>query len=80
MGRLRAPPADGFPGRGTGGSKRCSPGGTFVSIVRVGLSETKKFAEGYDAIFGKKKKGGQAKKAAPAKASAARKKKAGKKT
>jgi hypothetical protein len=24
-----------------------------VSIVRVGLSETKKFAEGYDAIFGK---------------------------
>jgi hypothetical protein len=27
----------------------------FVSIVRVGLAETKKFAEGYDAIFGKKK-------------------------
>jgi hypothetical protein len=26
-----------------------------VSIVRVGLAETKKFAEGYDAIFGKKK-------------------------
>jgi hypothetical protein len=25
-----------------------------VSIVRVGLAETKKFAEGYDAIFGKK--------------------------
>jgi hypothetical protein len=25
-----------------------------VSIVRVGLSETKKFAEGYEAIFGKK--------------------------
>jgi hypothetical protein len=27
-----------------------------VSIVRIGLSETKNFAEGYDAIFGKKAK------------------------
>ncbi len=26
-----------------------------MSIVRVGLSETEKFAEGYEAIFGKKK-------------------------
>jgi hypothetical protein len=79
-GRLRAAPADGFPGRGTGGLTRCSPGGTFVSIVRIGLSETKKFAEGYDAIFGKKKKGGQARKApTSAKAGTARKKKAGKK-
>jgi hypothetical protein len=26
-----------------------------VSIVRVGLAETKNFAEGYEAIFGKKK-------------------------
>lgn len=26
-----------------------------MSIVRVGLSETQKFAEGYEAIFGKKK-------------------------
>jgi hypothetical protein len=26
-----------------------------VSIVRVGLAETKKFSEGYEAIFGKKK-------------------------
>ncbi len=26
-----------------------------MSIVRVGLAETKKYAEGYDAIFGKKK-------------------------
>jgi len=26
-----------------------------VSIVRVGLAETKNFSEGYDAIFGKKK-------------------------
>ena len=27
---------------------------TSVSIVRIGLAETKKFSEGYDAIFGKK--------------------------
>jgi hypothetical protein len=27
-----------------------------VSIVRIGLAETKKFAEGYAAIFGGKKK------------------------
>ena len=27
-----------------------------MSIVRIGLSETKQFAEGYDAIFGNKKK------------------------
>lgn len=27
-----------------------------VSIIRVGLAETKKFAEGYSAIFGGKKK------------------------
>jgi len=27
-----------------------------VSIVRIGLAETKKFAEGYEAIFGGKKK------------------------
>ena len=26
-----------------------------VSIVRVGLGETENFAEGYEAIFGKKK-------------------------
>jgi hypothetical protein len=26
-----------------------------VSIVRIGLAETKNFAEGYEAIFGKKK-------------------------
>ena len=26
-----------------------------MSIIRVGLAETKKFADGYDAIFGKKK-------------------------
>ncbi|CAN5279677.1 hypothetical protein BH10PLA2_BH10PLA2_37450 [soil metagenome] len=27
-----------------------------MSIVRIGLAETKNFAEGYDAIFSKKKK------------------------
>jgi hypothetical protein len=36
-----------------------------VSIVRVGLAETRNFAEGYDAIFGKKKAAKPAKKAAP---------------
>jgi hypothetical protein len=39
-----------------------------VSIVRVGLAETKKFADGYEAIFGKKNKG-----AAPPTATAAKK-------
>jgi ribosomal protein L9 len=42
-----------------------------VSIVRVGLAETKNFAEGYDVIFGNKK--GAAKKAkAPSATRAAR--------
>ena len=27
-----------------------------ISIVRIGLGETKNFGEGYDAIFGKKEK------------------------
>ena len=48
-----------------------------VSIVRVGLQETKGFAEGYEEIFGKRKAGGAKKPAAKAKKSA--KKKAGKK-
>ena len=26
-----------------------------MSIIRIGLSETKHFSDGYDAIFGKKK-------------------------
>lgn len=30
-----------------------------MSIVRVGLAETRKFAEGYEAIFGKKKEGAE---------------------
>ncbi|MGF1578130.1 MAG: hypothetical protein ACFCD0_02075 [Gemmataceae bacterium] len=28
-----------------------------MSIVRLGMSETKNYAEGFEAIFGKKKKG-----------------------
>jgi len=31
-----------------------------VSIVRIGLGETKHFAEGYEAIFGKKSAAGKA--------------------
>jgi hypothetical protein len=38
-----------------------------VSIVRVGLSETKEFSRGYDAIFGAKKPAGKTKKSPPAK-------------
>ncbi len=49
-----------------------------MSIVRVGLAETKHFAEGYDAIFGKNK-GSQAKKRPATKRSPAKKKKTGKK-
>ena len=49
-----------------------------MSIVRIGLSETKNFSEGYDAIFGKK--GKQAKKIeGSAKTSTAKKKKKAKK-
>jgi hypothetical protein len=49
---------------------------TFVSIIRIGLAETKHFAEGYEAIFGKKKPA-KAKKAKPAaKAGAGKPKKA----
>ncbi|HLJ93258.1 MAG TPA: hypothetical protein VKU02_08720 [Gemmataceae bacterium] len=48
-----------------------------MSIVRVGLAETKHFAEGYDAIFGKRK-GTQAKKGSTAtKRGSARKKRSG---
>jgi hypothetical protein len=45
-----------------------------VSIVRVGLAETKKFAEGYDAIFSKKAvKKSETKKTKSAKSGAKRK-------
>ncbi len=47
-----------------------------MSIVRVGLAETKKFAEGYDAIFSKKKgKSDKVKKSKAAGKSASSKKK-----
>ena len=39
-------------------------GVVLVSIIRIGLAETKKFAEGYSAIFGKKKKKDEADKPA----------------
>jgi hypothetical protein len=45
----------GYPGRESFHSKVVHREEPLVSIVRVGLSETKNFAEGYDAIFGKKK-------------------------
>jgi hypothetical protein len=53
----------------------------YVSIVRVGLAETRNFAEGYEAIFGKKKeKAAEPKKSKPtAKASTTKKKKKSKK-
>ena len=37
-----------------------------MSIVRIGLGETKNFAEGYEAIFGKQPKAAEAKPAKPA--------------
>ena len=39
-----------------------------MSIVRIGLAETKGFSDGFDAIFGKKKPAAAAKKAAKPKA------------
>lgn len=46
-----------------------------MSIVRVGLAETKKFAEGYEAIFGKKKTAESKKTKTVAKNAPAKKKK-----
>jgi hypothetical protein len=47
-----------------------------VSIVRIGLAETKRFAEGYEAIFGSKKaKDGKPQAKSNKKAAKARKKK-----
>lgn len=51
-----------------------------MSIIRVGLAETKNFADGYDAIFGNKKKASQSKKTeASAKSDTGKKKKPKKK-
>jgi hypothetical protein len=47
-----------------------------VSIIRVGLAETDKFSEGYEAIFGKKKENNER---AKSKKSSAKKKKTKKK-
>lgn len=44
-----------------------------MSIVRVGLQETKGYAEGYEAIFGKKKAGAARKPAAKVKKPAGKK-------
>jgi hypothetical protein len=49
-----------------------------VSIVRIGLSETKHFAQGYETIFGKKK-AATAKKARPRAKAKSSKSKRGKK-
>jgi len=45
-----------------------------VSIVRIGLAETKKFAEGWDAIFSKRRASSPAKAKAKKKGSSGRKK------
>lgn len=50
-----------------------------MSIIRVGLSETKKFADGYEAIFGKKAGSESKKPKATAKSASGKKKKAKKK-
>ncbi len=46
-----------------------------MSIVRIGLAETKHFADGYEAIFGKKKNDEKKEQAAARTGSAKRKKK-----
>jgi hypothetical protein len=51
-----------------------------VSIVRVGLAETRKFSEGYEAIFGKKTTQGPGAAMAAKKAGGAKKAPAKKKT
>ena len=50
-----------------------------MSIIRIGLAETKKFAEGYDAIFSKKKSTKSKKTTTPAKSETGKKKKGKKK-
>jgi hypothetical protein len=50
-----------------------------VSIVRIGLGETKHFAEGYEAIFGKKKRSGTKKPKPKAKTGRTKIRKRGKK-
>jgi hypothetical protein len=50
-----------------------------VSIIRIGLAETKHFSEGYSAIFGKKKAAKEKKPKATAKSGAKKAKKKAKK-
>ncbi len=50
-----------------------------MSIVRVGLGETDRFAQGYEAIFGKKKAAAKKKKSHAKKIASAKKKKIQKK-
>jgi hypothetical protein len=50
-----------------------------VSIIRIGLAETKNFAEGFDAIFGKKKETPAKEEKTAAKSDTGKKKKKGKK-
>ncbi|HMC64200.1 MAG TPA: hypothetical protein VKI65_04610 [Gemmataceae bacterium] len=50
-----------------------------MSIVRIGLAETKHFAEGYEAIFGKKKNAEGKREEAAARTGTAKKKKKPKK-
>jgi hypothetical protein len=50
-----------------------------VSIIRIGLAQTRNFADGYDAIFGKQKETADKKEAKTAKASAKKPKAAAKK-
>jgi hypothetical protein len=50
-----------------------------VSIVRIGLAETRRFADGYEAIFGKKKARQTRRPKASARRSTPRKKKSKKK-
>ncbi len=50
-----------------------------MSIVRVGLGETAKFAEGYEAIFGRKKLSAQKSKPTKRRVASAKKKKSRKK-
>lgn len=45
-----------------------------MSIIRVGLAETKKFSEGWDAIFSKKKPAAKPKKKSTKKKKPAKKK------
>lgn len=50
-----------------------------MSIVRVGLGETDKFAQGYEAIFGKRKSAAKRKKSGVKKGTKAKKRKTTKK-